>query len=228
MRRYKEFAEENKNDKRIKTLQDTGKGFDQTISAWLNAKSELTLHCAILYNIYEDQKSPKNHEYLALLKHLVAVLPESLEQKSSEGWTPLQVALFTEREEPIKYLISVGANQRHRDKRGRNMIHTMVASRCGKAKTDAEKLQALLNLFSKSSLKEMFVERCSETPGALTPLALWLARNGGGYKDPDFVKVLCNHSTGEDLEVINGEGDLPLHVVSILHFNSFLPSLTGT
>lgn len=40
LRRYKEFAEINKNDKRIKTLEESGKGFDRTIGAWLDAKSE--------------------------------------------------------------------------------------------------------------------------------------------------------------------------------------------
>lgn len=39
MRRYKEFAEANKHDKRIKTLQ-SGKGFEKTISTWLNAQSK--------------------------------------------------------------------------------------------------------------------------------------------------------------------------------------------
>lgn len=38
MRRYKEFAEANKHDKRIKTLEEAGKGFDKTIGTWLTAK----------------------------------------------------------------------------------------------------------------------------------------------------------------------------------------------
>lgn len=42
MRRYKEFAEANKHDKRIKALEETGKGFDKTIGAWLTAKSKST------------------------------------------------------------------------------------------------------------------------------------------------------------------------------------------
>jgi hypothetical protein len=41
MRRYKEFAESNKHDKRIKTLEDSGKGFNKTIGNWLTAKSKL-------------------------------------------------------------------------------------------------------------------------------------------------------------------------------------------
>ena len=45
MRRYKEFAEKNSHDKRIKTLEQA-KGFDKTINSWLTAKSKLlTLIC---------------------------------------------------------------------------------------------------------------------------------------------------------------------------------------
>lgn len=63
--RYKELAEENRYDKRIETFQDAGKGFDETIRTWLDAKSEFTLHCAVLYNHYKELEAPK---YLALLK----------------------------------------------------------------------------------------------------------------------------------------------------------------
>jgi hypothetical protein len=209
MRRYKEFAEHNKHDKRITTLQETGKGFDNTIGIWLDAKSELTLHCAILYNPHELD-APK---HLALLRHLVSVLPDSLEQKSSEGWTPLQLALFTRRKDVVEYFISIGANQRHRDEVGRNMMHTMVATNYGFVKTDAKELQAMINLFDKSGIKEMLLERCAEKLGALTPLAHWLARSYGRNYKLSFLKVLCEYSSGEDLEMINGEGDLPLHTV---------------
>lgn len=39
LRRYKEFADANKHDKRIKTL-ESGEGFDKTIRTWLGAKCE--------------------------------------------------------------------------------------------------------------------------------------------------------------------------------------------
>lgn len=221
MRRYREFSEANKNDKRIKTIQHTGKGFDYTIGNWLNTKAELTLHCAILYNPDKAINTPK---YIALLKHLIAVSPDSLEQKSSEGFTPLQLALFTQREDTVEYFISIGANQRHRDKSGRNMLHTMVAYRQNGAKTDAKKLQALLNLFDSSNFPEMLVERCADGgSGALTPLALWLKRDNGNYDYTDFLRVLCQYSNGGELEMINGEGDLPLHVVCSLSLP--IPSL---
>lgn len=41
LRRYKEFAESNKHDKRIKTLVQSGKGFDKIIGNWLDGKSKL-------------------------------------------------------------------------------------------------------------------------------------------------------------------------------------------
>jgi hypothetical protein len=44
MRRYKEFAEANKSDIRVRSL-EKGKGFDKTVSQWLNTK------CKILVNI---------------------------------------------------------------------------------------------------------------------------------------------------------------------------------
>jgi hypothetical protein len=45
MRRYKEFAESNKFDKRIKTLEQSGKGFDKTIGNWLTAKGKFHSGC---------------------------------------------------------------------------------------------------------------------------------------------------------------------------------------
>jgi len=42
MRRYEEFAERNKNDKRIKTLVATDEGFNKTVASWLDSNSEWT------------------------------------------------------------------------------------------------------------------------------------------------------------------------------------------
>jgi uncharacterized protein (DUF2249 family) len=40
-----------------------------------------------------------------------------------------------------------------------------------------------------------------------------MAKNNGNYKKPDIIEALSKYSSGEELEMINGEGDLPLHVV---------------
>ncbi|TAQ87996.1 hypothetical protein B7494_g3670 [Chlorociboria aeruginascens] len=80
--------------------------------------------------------------------------------------------------------------------------------------SDVEQLQSMIHLFDKEAIKEMLLERCADSPGALTPLALWMAKNAGQQLNMKFgiVKELCKYSTGEELQMINGEGDLPLHV----------------
>jgi ankyrin repeat protein len=149
-----------------------------------------------------------------LIKHLVSVLPDSLEQKSAEGFTPLQVAVYAEQLSIVSYLISCGANQRHRDKFGRNMVHSLlVYSRTDQVEDEVELLQSMLKEFEKEAVKEMLVERCNQHPGALTPLAYWMAKNDGNYVKTDIIEALSKYSSGEELEMINGEGDLPLHVV---------------
>lgn len=95
------------------------------------------------------------------------------------------------------------------------MVHSMVVYRSYNAKNGTKKLQRMIDLFDKNGVKEMLLERCNESPGALTPLAYWMARNNGGYKKSDFIEILAKYSSGEELEMINGEGDLPLHVVRI-------------
>lgn len=128
----------------------------------------------------------------------------------------MQVAVFLEREDVISYLISIGANQRHRDKLGRNMVHSLVTKQSGPmARHEPKKFQRLLSLLDKQAVEEMLLERSSQSPGALTPLALWLHRNatsGSRYTKPHIIAVLGSFSpSGTELEMINGEGDLPLH-----------------
>lgn len=95
------------------------------------------------------------------------------------------------------------------------MVHSLVINRAHSATKGAKILSKLLELFDKDAVKEMLLERCNEAPGALTPLAYWMSKTNGSFKKPDFIAILAKYSSGEDLEMINGEGDLPLHVVSV-------------
>ncbi|KAL2074939.1 hypothetical protein VTL71DRAFT_8719 [Oculimacula yallundae] len=226
LRRYNEFAEANKHDKRIKTLAESGKGFEKTISSWLNAKSELVLHCAILYNPTKDSEKRR---CLTLIKHLLSVAPESIGQKSAEGLAPLHLAVLTHQPEIVSMLLSAGANQRQRDTAGRNVVHHMLGSKNGfRVHTNVEHLREMISLFDKVAVAEMLLERCTEKPGALTPLAYYFVKNSGQYRKPDIVAILSEYSNGEDLAMINGEGDLPLHVAikqGMSQVTSFLLSL---
>jgi ankyrin repeat protein len=151
-----------------------------------------------------------------LIKHLISVSPDSLEHESSEGFTPLQLAVFARRPELVSYLLSAGANQLHGDKMGRNMVHTIVCHKQGRARTDAEEFESLLSLFDKGKVKEMMLERCTAAPGALMA-----GNNSIPCRSKDIVEVLTSYGGGQELEMINGEGDLPLHVVSYLFSRVF-------
>ena len=98
------------------------------------------------------------------------------------------------------------------------MVHSLVCYQQGGARTDAEELESLISLFDKEKVKEMMLERCTAAPGALTPLAYWMAGNiNDQLRSKDFIKTLTEYGSGQELEMINGEGDLPLHVVGFLH-----------
>jgi hypothetical protein len=95
------------------------------------------------------------------------------------------------------------------------MVHSLlVHPKTWDVKNDVEILNDMLKEFDKESVKEMLVERAVVQPGALTPLAYWMAKNTQ-YKKADIIEVLSKYSSGEELEMINGEGDLPLHVVCL-------------
>lgn len=160
---------------------------------------------------------------MRLIEYLLTILPHSyLEKKSNKGLTPLMIATALREIHVIKLLISAGASQRARDKQDRNIIHLLL----GKQDLSAPKLREILDCFDKKAVKEMMLERCKVEPTALTPLALWLSQivdfnvHNYGNSEPsankhEILKVLVEYSTGEDLEMLNGEGDLPVHVSNI-------------
>jgi hypothetical protein len=187
----------------------------------------LLLHCAILWN--PDQEFEETtKDYFALIKHILAVAPETLEKKSASGYTPLQTAVLINRKDVVAYLLSVGANQRTRDRLGRNVLHSLAPkNRTEKKMAD---IQSMVDLFDKNIVKEMLLERTSTASGALTPLAYWMSQGLAHNSDHiklDFISLLTQHSTGEELEMINGEGDLPIHVVSLLYFVFHVAFLMG-
>ncbi|KAF7880857.1 uncharacterized protein EAF02_006748 [Botrytis sinoallii] len=209
MRHYKEFAERNKDDLRIRTL-ESGAGFENTISKWLEINSELLLHVAILHDPQTDEDKIK---HLNLIKHLVSVLPDSvLSLKSAQGYSPLHLAVNRKNIPIIEYLLSVGASPRSRDRQNRNIMHTLAADAITVKKETVACLESIIKLFNKKDVQEMLLERSDDYPSAVTPLALWMSK-ATHYDSADVIEVLLKYSNCEELEMINGEGDLPLHVV---------------
>lgn len=94
------------------------------------------------------------------------------------------------------------------------MMHTLVDGNIKIIEKTISRLETIIKLFNPKDVQEMLLERSDEYPSALTPLASWMSKNPR-YDGMEVLEILVKYSTGEELEMINGEGDLPLHVVCV-------------
>nr|POF05923.1 uncharacterized protein CFP56_53310 [Quercus suber] len=203
MRCYKDFAEAHKDQKLLQHLALAKGGFEASAEKFLAARSHLAIHSCLMGNKTADDS--------ALLKYLISSMPASLDAKSRDGLTPLHVAFQLFDDAAVRLLIDAGADQTARDSMGNNIVHHLL-KRSENEKT-VTKLPQMLDLIDKRVLPSLMVERCSEDPGALTPLAYFCASK---YSDSDtqteIVRIVIKYSEGKELSMINGEGDTPLHV----------------
>lgn len=200
IRCYKEFAEANREDKRIYRLTQSKIGFEGAAQKFLATRSHLAIHCAVM--------APASTESMKLLRYVIEVMPESLEAKNRDKVTPLQVAFATYHKGAAKLLIEAGADQMCRDTSLRNLVHTLVdRNPCD----DDEKFAAwkeMLALIDKRLIQEMFFQRSNGE----TPLAQWIASTHAHEDHRDeALKTILSYSGGKDLRLINGQGDTPLH-----------------
>ncbi|OJD37529.1 ankyrin repeat protein [Diplodia corticola] len=205
---YGEFAEANKEDKRLQHLATVGGGgIQRMISEWLELRQKLVLHCAIMAP-WEADQTPK------LLDYLVRALPKTLETKAnSTGQTPLHIAFAMGRYVTAKKLIAAGADQTCRDNTWNNIIHAVLDSG---THPDIE-LFKMLELVDRRLLESLFTERNSH---AATPLATWL--HWADDSSANVLKHLLSLSpTLAELDMVDGVGDTPLHIVT----KKGLPSL---
>lgn len=171
---------------------------------------DLAIHCAIL-------SKPEGERTIELLKYLIDAIPQSLEARSKAGWTPLLLAFSLNRFDAAKVLIEAGADQLKRDKLGRNLMHLVFVGVDDDIQRNAVNAKAVHALINKRVLQDLSVERCAEGPGALTPLGRWLySLQKCDDKNPsaerEILKLLLECSNGADLVMMDGSGQLPLHV----------------
>ena len=148
---------------------------------------------------------PRDKKTLELIKYILEALPQSIDVKSAAGHTPLSLAFSLRRLEAAETLIAAGANQTTRDNSLKNLIHQILHS----IDDDTKVLRNFIQLVDKRILKGMFLERCTEGPGATTPLAYWLL-NAPRAKAV-VLEVILEYSEGEDLMLMDRSGQLPLH-----------------
>jgi len=222
--KYVEFAATHQEDKRVQVLSKSEDGFDKTITNWLSMRHELVLHCAIMWSPAVPASFP---QYIALLKYLINTDPSLLEQRSVGGFTPLHLSCTLKHDFIISLLLDSGANPRARDSAGKNILHHLLHTFF--SADDAPKLRDILALFKPSDIASMLLER---NAAGLTPLASW--QNGSTTDSLAIVSQLTAHAAGQNLTVMNGAGDLPVHVaikqgraLQVRHFLALAPQTLG-
>jgi hypothetical protein len=125
----------------------------------------------------------------------------------------------------VRLLVEAGADQTTRSNVRANIVHSILEDHYTLRKTELDRIQELLGLIDTRLISSLFTERTTQSPGAATPLARWLHTNvkSNVYRshpsDEDwkirekFVKLILEFTKGEDLNIVNGEGDTPIHAV---------------
>lgn len=203
MRKYQEFAKTFEKDKRLRALAKGKGGVPAALRLWRNTRTNLMLHIAVMS--WPAGQSVR-------LQYLLDKVPaEYLEVRSSSGDTPLQLALKLGNYPAFEILLAAGANQRTKDRKGQNLLHTIYND----AQTDRVALfKKIISMLDQSIVSDLLLERCSGTePGSLTPFALYLNQRGWDHKDSfNLLDAMLELSGGKDLLVMDGAGDFPLHV----------------
>lgn len=148
---------------------------------------------------------PQGKQSLELIKGILETLPQSIAVKSTDGYTPLSLAFSLRRLDIARALIVAGADQTTRDNSQKNLVHQVLQN----IDDNARVLQKFIKLVDRRLLKAMFLERCTDGPGATTPLAYWLLNPQRARVE--VLEVILEHSEGEDLLLMDRSGQLPLH-----------------
>jgi ankyrin repeat protein len=210
LRCYSEFANNHRDDIRIQNLAKLQGGLEASITKWLNLRSHLLIHCVVLGRTNDDT--------LQLLRYLCKTQPDALHHRSASGMTPLHLAFRLHRVEMIKVLLEFGAEQTCRNNAGDNIVHAILNHGRISSEKDLDRVRDLFALIDPRLLASLFTERTTDDPGAATPLARFVrimkpdGCNDGLLTGKDkLFQSLLELSNGEDLGIVNGEGDTPIH-----------------
>lgn len=206
LRCYKEFSSTHQDDRRLQRISECPGGFEGAVKALLNSRRHLAIHCCLA--------SKQTTDKLEMLKYLIEALPEAVEARSDDQLTPLLRAFHLHNLEAAKILINAGADQTARDKDGLNLIHQLVVYNMHDHE-DIAHMRNMINAIDARLISSMCLQRCSAEPGALTPLALWLARIRGSKEfQVGVTRLILEYSNGAELTMLNGEGFTVLHTVA--------------
>lgn len=212
VRCYLEFgsAAEKSGDNHLRHLLQSGGGFESMVIKFLGSSKHVALHeCAAL-----NKREPLPED-LAMLHHLLKVLPECLESKDADelGATPLAMAFTVASPKAASVLVDAGANQCTRNDLGENLLHALLSDSRVPHKKPALITQ-MLELIDKRLPQSLFTQRTYPKHGSTTPLSRWVGNGGSKDESEDgceTLRVLLKYGEGAELAIIDGAGSTPLH-----------------
>ncbi|MCJ1384124.1 hypothetical protein MMC17_007240 [Xylographa soralifera] len=200
-RLYKQYCIDNKDKNKLVALSKAHGGFDKAIHDWFYAKIDLALHHALQGNA--------NHEdVVTVIEYLVRAIPSTLEGKDEVGLTPLALAFSLGKIDLIPVLLALGADQTTRTTNGCNLLHLILSDHTSHVHNRTRKIEEMLSLLDKRLIPDMLVARSSREPTDLTPLARWILDGGSNC---DVFAILAKHMTGEEVVMLDGSGQRPIH-----------------
>ncbi|EPS32748.1 hypothetical protein PDE_07708 [Penicillium oxalicum 114-2] len=167
-RYYLEYVNQHATDEAVQRLSKSRLGLEASVMQWLQTRNELVLHCAVMSRPCDESEK--------LVQFLVDQHPECLEARSSEGYTPLALALSLRRLKFAQILIEAGANQAVRDAQGRNPLHMILCSTQMGVMRLPGQASALIDLLNKEQVLAMLTQRAGQ--GSKTPFADWIHKRG--------------------------------------------------
>lgn len=113
----------------------------------------------------------------------------------------------------VRILIANGADQSVKDTRGDNILHLALAN---SYHSGASQLRELINLLDPTLRDHLFKERSSlQFHDGRTPFHRWVGSRGSNGREwhMDQLRLLLEFSDVETLDVLDGQGDTPLHTL---------------
>ena len=149
--------------------------------------------------------------------------PSSINKKSNAGYSPLYLAFSLCRPRVAKLLLEAGAHMDVIDQNGNSLLHAVLIEN-QRARRVENLLRSMIDLLDPETRKKLLTQRNSYTNGAATPLHLWLkhtkplwvGHNEDGEKHEATLKMLLSYSNGEELGMVDGTGETPLHTLVTL------------
>jgi hypothetical protein len=114
---YEQFATDHCRDPRVRRISQCSAGFRGTVKQFLDSGSKLAILSCVM--------SKSGYEGLEILAHLINVMPDAVDARSSAGDTPLLMTFRFQNLEAAEMLIKAGANQMACDNDGGNVLHSL-------------------------------------------------------------------------------------------------------